>query len=85
MRNTRTASPTPARQAVNLSLDPTLVRRAKGLTRNLSGTVEDLLTGFVEREEAARRAVDASAARVVAALNRLRAEHGSLADDFSPL
>ncbi len=80
----RTSS-SPARQPVNLSLDPALVRRAKGLTRNLSGTVENLLTGFVEREEAARRAADASASRVVAALNQLRAEHGSLADDFSPL
>ena len=85
MRSTRIGSPTPTRQPVNLSLDPTLVRRAKCLTRNLSGTVEDLLTGFVEREEAARRAADSRAARVVAALNQLRAEHGSLADDFSPL
>ena len=83
MRSAKTA--TPSRQPVNLSLDPILVRRAKGLTRNLSGTVEALLAEFVERAEAARRAEDARSARVVAALNGLRAEHGSLADDFSPL
>ena len=83
MRMSRSATPT--RQPVNLSLDPVLVRRAKTLTRNLSGTVEALLADFVAREEAARRAEDARSSRVVAALNGLHAEHGSLADDFSPL
>jgi antitoxin CcdA len=73
-----------ARQPVNLSLDPAVVRRAHNFTPNLSATVERLLAEFADREDARRRAEAARAGRVLAGLNRLRAKHGSLADDFSP-
>ena len=48
----------PKRQAVNLSLPVDLVARARACTRNLSGTVEDLLADYVAREEARRREED---------------------------
>ncbi|HYF07141.1 MAG TPA: type II toxin-antitoxin system CcdA family antitoxin [Acetobacteraceae bacterium] len=75
----------PARQAVNLSLDADLVRRARAVTPNLSGTVEGLLAGYVASEEAKRQAEYEASLRVVQALARFREEHGSLADDFSPI
>lgn len=73
------------RQAVNLSLPADLVERARACTGNLSGTVEDLLAGFVAREEARRRAEDERTRRVVTALGRLMQEDGTIADEFSPL
>ena len=76
---------TAPRQAVNLSLNKDLVRRANRLTGNLSGTVETLLAEFVEREHARRRTKDSGVDGVVAGLNCLCAAHGSIADDFSPL
>jgi antitoxin CcdA len=73
------------RKAVNLSLNADLVARAKRLTRNLSGTVEDLLTGFVEQEEARRRAADERLDAVISALDTFHEQHGLLSDDFPSL
>jgi len=71
------------RISVTLSLDAGLLRRAEDLTGDLSATVETLLAGFVARE---RARPDASRdSPVLAGLDQLRAHHGSLADDFSPL
>nr|WP_294512380.1 type II toxin-antitoxin system CcdA family antitoxin [uncultured Rhodopila sp.] len=73
------------RKAVNLSLNTDLVTRAKGLTRNLSGTVEYLLTGFVEQEEARQRASDERLDAVISALDAFHEQHGLLSDDFPSL
>lgn len=74
-----------ARKAVNLSLPVDLVARARACTGNLSGTVEDLLTEFVVREEARRSADDQRTERLIDALNGLVAEHGTFGDDLSQL
>ncbi|WP_158287550.1 type II toxin-antitoxin system CcdA family antitoxin [Falsiroseomonas bella] len=73
------------RQAVNLSLPADLVQRARACTGNLSGTVEELLSGFVAREEARRRDEDERLARTLDALNAMTREHGTFGDDLSRL
>jgi len=73
------------RKAVNLSLNPDLVSRAKELTRNLSAAVEDLLAGFVRQEQARQRAEDERLQEVIAALNLWHDEHGLLSDEFPSL
>ena len=40
------------KRPINVSLNDDLVRQARQYTRNLSGTLEDLLGDFVERERA---------------------------------
>lgn len=76
---------TASKRAINVSLNEDLVRQAKVFTRNLSGTLEDLLGDFVERERARRRDEDAALDRVIDALNAFHAEHGLLSDEFSGL
>jgi antitoxin CcdA len=76
---------TAPRKAVNLSLNEDLVRRARELTRSLSGTVEDLLGDFITREVARRTAEDARVSRLLQAVDRFHAEHGLLSDEFSVL
>jgi antitoxin CcdA len=73
------------RRAVNLSLSEDVVRRARSVTGNLSATVESLLSDFVERELARRRAEDVRVAQLLDGLNALHAEHGLLSDEFSQL
>jgi antitoxin CcdA len=73
------------RKAVNFSLNMDLVLRAKGLTRNLSSTVEDLLAGFVEQEQARQRADDERLEQVISALNAFHEQHGLLSDEFPSL
>jgi antitoxin CcdA len=73
------------RRAVNLSLNEDLVAKARNLTGNLSGTVESLLAGFVEREQAQRRAEDKALDDVVMALNDFHDRHGFLSDEFPSL
>jgi antitoxin CcdA len=73
------------RKAVNLSLNEDLVLRAKGLTRNLSGTVEELLADYVRREQERRRAEDDRLDEVISALNVRRERVGFLSDEFSNL
>jgi len=75
----------PAKRPVNLSLNKALVREAKGLTPNLSDTVEALLTGFVETEKRKRAEADAQVAALVAASNRFIAAHGAFGEEFSTL
>ncbi len=54
---------TAPKRAINVSLNDDLVRQARLYTRNLSGTLEDLLQDFVERERARRLAEDAAVDR----------------------
>ncbi len=73
------------RRAVNLSLNEELVARAKKSTRNLSATVEELLAGYVQQEQARRRAEDEKLDEVISALNAFNEQHGFLSDDFPNL
>ena len=73
------------RRAVNLSLNEDLVARAKRSTRNLSATVEELLAGYVQQEQARRRAEDEKLDEVISALNAFHERHGFLSDEFSTL
>ena len=77
--------PNAPRRAVNLSLNEDLVAQAKGLTPNLSGTVEALLAGFVERERERLRTEDEALEAVVTAVNAFHEKHGFISDDFSNL
>ena len=71
------------RKPVNLSLNEQLVARARRITPNLSGTVEALLTQFVQEADAKRRADDALLDQVIAALNAHHEEHGFLSEKFN--
>ena len=73
------------KRPVNLTLNEDLVVQARGLTDNLSSVVENLLAGFVERQqkEALEKAKVAEA--TVAAWNTFNARHGSFADEYSTL
>jgi antitoxin CcdA len=73
---------TVARKAFNLTLNPDLVRRARGLTRNLSGTIEALLAEFIEREHARRVAEDQHLNEVIDTTNVLHEKTGLLSDEF---
>lgn len=70
------------RKPVNLSLNEKLVERARRVTPNLSGTVETLLTQFVQEAEAKRRADDVLLGQVIAALNAAHEKRGLLSDEF---
>ncbi len=74
-----------SKRPTNVSLDEDLVRRARLLTSNLSGTLEDLLRDFVTREHVRRAAEDEAVAEVVDGLNAFHREHGLLSDEFSSL
>ena len=74
--------PPARRKPVNLSLNEKLVERARRVTPNLSGTVETLLTQFVQEAEAKRRADDVLLDQVIAALNAHHEEHGLVSDEF---
>ncbi len=48
--------PSARKRPVNLTLNEDLVEEAKGMTDNLSGVVESLLSGFIEQERKHRLA-----------------------------
>jgi post-segregation antitoxin (ccd killing protein) len=72
------------RRAVNMTLDAGLVRRARALTGNLSGTVETLLAGYVAAEERRRADLAAQMAQWAAASADVVARFGSPADEHDP-
>ena len=76
---------TAPKRAINVSLNDDLVRQARLYTRNLSGTLEDLLEDFVERERARRRNEDADLDQVIDGFSVFHREHGLLSDEFSSL
>jgi antitoxin CcdA len=76
---------TAPKRALNITLNDDLIRQARLYTRNLSGTLEDLLQDFVERERARRRAEDAVMDQVIDGLNAFHRAHGLLSDEFSSL
>jgi len=73
------------RRQVNMTLNEDLIRRAQGITPDLSETVKKLLATFVEDEEARKAAQDRDIAAHVAANEAFVAKHGSLADEFNGL
>ena len=73
------------KRPINVSLNDDLVRQARQYTRNLSGTLEDLLGDFVERERARRRDEDRALDRVMDEFGALHREHGLLSDGFLSL
>ena len=76
---------TAPKRPVNMTLNEDVVRQARGLTSNLSDTVEILLAHFIEGSDA--KAAEQSrhiAAHIVASEAFVR-EHGALADAFNEL
>ena len=73
------------KRPVNMTLNEDLVRRVRGLSTNLSETVESLLADFVEAVEAKAMAHERQIAAHVAANEAFVAKYGSLADEFSEL
>lgn len=75
----------PTKRPVNLSLNDVLVREARGLTANLSETVEALLADFVDAEKKKRASAEAQVEALIAASNQFLATHGAFGDEFSTL
>ena len=73
------------KRPVNMTLNEDLVRRVRGLSANLSETVESLLADFVEAAEAKAMERERQIAAHVAANEAFVAKYGSLADEFSEL
>jgi antitoxin CcdA len=76
---------TAPKRPINVSLNDDLVRQARLYTRNLSGTLEDLLSDFITREHARRRAEDAALDQVIDGFSAFHRDHGLLSDEFSAL
>ena len=76
---------TAPKRPVNMTLNVDLVRRARGITPNLSETVEILLVAFVDEAEAKAADREKQIADHIAANDAFVAKHGSLADEFGSL
>jgi antitoxin CcdA len=73
------------KKPVNMTLSEELVREARGLTGNLSETVERLLAEFVAAERRKRDEKERRIDATIAMLNDLYDRHGGLGEEFSPL
>jgi antitoxin CcdA len=73
------------KRPVNLTLNEELVSQAKGMTDNLSGVVEQLLTDFVMKQNSARQEKTRSSEVVAQAWNAFNERSGSFADEHSTL
>jgi antitoxin CcdA len=73
------------KRPVNMTLNEDLVRQVRGLSTNLSETVESLLADFVEAAEVTAAERERQIAAHVAANEAFVAKFGSLADEFSEL
>jgi antitoxin CcdA len=73
------------KRPVNMTLNEDLVRQVRGLSTNLSETVESLLADFVEAAQAKAMERERQIAAHVAANEAFVAKYGSLADEFSEL
>ena len=73
------------KRPVNLTLNEELVSQAKGMTDNLSGVVEQLLTDFVMKQNSARQEKAHSAEVAAQAWNSFNEHSGSFADEHSTL
>jgi len=77
-----TAAP---RRPINLSLNTDLVAQVRGLTPNVSATVEKLLASYVDRAHLQRAEEERQLDRVLDAVNALHSVHSFLSDEFSTL
>ena len=73
------------KRPVNLTLNEDLVQQAKGMTDNLSGVVESLLSDFVAQEQRNRLAKTKSLEATIAMWNDFNTKLGSIADEYSSL
>ena len=73
------------KRPVNLTLSEDLVVQVRGLTNNLSGVVESLLTDYVAHERQQRIAKENTADATTAMWNTFNAKQGSFADEYSSL
>ena len=73
------------KRPVNLTLNETLVAKAKAYTSNLSATMELLLTEFVASQQQAQRSHQQVADTCAADWNAMHAAVGSFADEHSTL
>lgn len=73
------------KRPVNLTLSEDLIEQAKGMTDNLSGVVESLLSDFVEQERKHRLAKAKTIESTIAAWNDFNAKMGSFSDEYSSL
>ena len=73
------------KRAVNLTLDEKLVQEAKGMTDNLSGIVESLLSDFVAQERKQRLVKEKALEATIRMWNEFNAKSGSIADEYSSL
>jgi antitoxin CcdA len=73
------------KRPVNLTLNEDLVQRAKGMTDNLSGVVESLLSAFVAQELKQRLDKAKMIKATMATWNDFNAKSGSIADEYSSL
>lgn len=73
------------KRPVNMTLNEDLVRRARGITPNLSETVETLLATYVDDAEAQAARRDQQIEAHIAASDAFVAKYGSLADEFGTL
>lgn len=77
-------SPT-RKRPVNLTLSENLVEQARGLTGNLSATVETLLADYVLQHSQALQSRRQEAAETALAWNDFNALAGSFADEYVTL
>jgi len=68
-----------------MTLNEDLIRRARGITPNLSETVESLLAAFIDEADASAAERERQIAAHIAANEAFVGKHGSLADEFSSL
>jgi antitoxin CcdA len=73
------------KRPVNLTLNEELVSQAKGMTDNLSGVVEQLLTDFVMKQNSVRQEKARTAEVAAQAWNAFNERSGSFADEHSTL
>lgn len=73
------------KRPVNLTLSEDLVSQAKGMTNNLSGVVEQLLTDYVMKQKNARQEKAYHAKVAAQAWNTFNERFGSFADEHSTL
>ena len=81
----RSAEKAARKRPVNLTLSEDLVEEVKGVTSNLSGVVESLLTDFLSKERERRLGVVEDARATVALWNEFGERQGSFADDHSTI
>ena len=82
---TSTQSKQSRKRPVNLTLNEELISQAKGMTDNLSGVVEQLLTDFVMKQNSVRQEKARTAEIAAQAWNAFNERTGSFSDEHSTL